>query len=371
MFTNGYCHFTHTERLRADELWRVEMVDGIRVVWLKTRPYVGNGLGRGLNMLDNMRRVLQASKALGDSPDVVLGPSVPLLTGWAAAKLADRYRVPFIFEVRDVWPDALVDMGGLSKGGLTYRVFRYIEKELYRRATRISSTLPHLADHVAGSGSDPAKIVCLPNGVNLAPFDVREQYDGGDDRQLVVMYVGGFGLDHDVPTIIRAAKILQDEGDENFRFVIIGGGVRKALCEEEARSYRLRNLEFRGPVPKSSLPDVQRDADILVAAITDTKSYRFGMNLNKLCTYFASARPVLFSGNPPNDPVAESGGGLSIRAEDPMAMVDGLRQLAKMEPVQRVRMGERGREYAQITLSMNALGDRMEKMLAAAISEFR
>ena len=62
MFTNGYCHFTQKERLRDDELWRVEMVDGIRVVWLKTRPYVGNGMGRGLNMLDNVRRVLQSSR---------------------------------------------------------------------------------------------------------------------------------------------------------------------------------------------------------------------------------------------------------------------------------------------------------------------
>lgn len=371
MFTNGYCHFTHKERLRDDELWRVEMIDGIRVVWLKTRPYAGNGLGRGLNMLDNVRRVLQSSKALGDRPDVVLGPSVPLLTGWAAARLADRYRVPFIFEVRDVWPDALVDIGGLKKNGLTYRVFRHVEKLMYRKAMRISSTLPNLADHVAGSGSDPAKIVCIPNGVDLAPYNRPESYDGGAGRPLVVMYVGGFGLDHDVPTIIRAAKILQDEGDQCFRFIVIGGGVRKVECEEEARSYQLRNLEFRSPVPKTSLPEVQRDADILVAAITDSKSYRFGLNLNKLCSYFASARPVLFSGNPPNDPVAESGGGISVRAEDPQAMVDGLRALAQMEPAERVRMGESGRRYAQTTLSMEALGDRMERMLAVAIAEFQ
>lgn len=370
MFTNGYCHFTHKERLRDDELWRVEMVDGIRVVWLKTRPYVGNGLGRGLNMLDNVRRVLQSSRTLGDRPDVVLGPSVPLLTGWAAARLADRYRVPFIFEVRDVWPDALVDIGGLKKNSLMYRVFRHVEKLMYRKAARISSTLPNLADHVAGSGSDPAKIVCIPNGVDLAPYNKPESYDGGAGRQLVVMYVGGFGLDHDVPTIIRAAKILQDEGDQRFRFIVIGGGVRKAQCEEEARSCQLRNLELRNPVPKTSLPEVQRDADILVAAITDSKSYRFGLNLNKLCSYFASARPVLFSGNPPNDPVAESGGGISVKAEDPQAMVDGLRALAQREPAERIRMGESGRRYAQTTLSMEALGDRMEKMLASAIAEF-
>jgi glycosyltransferase involved in cell wall biosynthesis len=258
----------------------------------------------------------------------------------------------------------------LKKNSLMYRVFRHVEKLMYRKAARISSTLPNLADHVIGSGSDPGKIVCIPNGVDLAPYNKPDSYDGGAGRQLVVMYVGGFGLDHDVPTIIRAAKILQDEGDQRFRFIVIGGGVRKVQCEEEARSYQLRNLEFRSSVPKTSLPEVQRDADILVAAITDSKSYRFGLNLNKLCSYFASARPVLFSGNPPNDPVAESGGGISVTAEDPQAMVDGLRALAQKEPAERIRMGESGRRYAQTTLSMEALGGRMEKMLASAVAEF-
>jgi glycosyltransferase involved in cell wall biosynthesis len=372
MFTNGYCHFTHKERLREDELWRVEMVDGIRVVWLKTHAYVGNGLGRGLNMLDNARRVLRSSRVLGDAPNVVLGPSVPLFTGWAASRLAYRYHVPFVFEVRDVWPDALVDIGGIRKNSLLYRVFRHVEKLMYRKAQRISSTLPNLTEHVTSSGADPSKVVYIPNGVDLAPFStLKEAYDGGTGRQLLVMYVGGFGLDHDVPTILRAAKILQDEGDERFRFVLIGGGVRKAQCVAEARLYGLHNLEFRDPVPKTCLPELQRHADILVAAITDAQSYRFGLNLNKLCSYFASARPVLFSGNPPNDPVKESGGGLSVKAEDPRAMVSGLRALADKQPSERIRMGECGHLFARTSLSMEVLGARMETMLASAIMDFQ
>jgi len=370
-FTNGFCHFKHTEYLDVGEYWRVEMVDGIRVVWLKTRPYSGNGRGRGLNMLDNVVRIFQASKVLGDKPDVILGPSVPILTGWAAARLARRYRVPFIFEVRDVWPDALVDIGGLSKRSPIYHAFRYIEKTLYRRAERISSTLPHLSEHVAASGSDAAKIVCIPNGVDLTAYARDLAYDGGEGRQLVVMYLGGFGLDHDVLTIIRAAKLLQDEGSSTFHFVVIGGGVRKAEAEKKVRHYKLLNLELREPIPKSDIPEVQRGADILLAAITDSKSYRFGLNLNKLCAYFASARPILFSGNPPNNPVQDSGAGLSVAAEDPLAMVAGLKELAARGAAVRIEMGERGRRYAQTALSMEVLGARMEGMLVSAIEDYK
>lgn len=370
MFTNGYCHYLHVDKLGPDEPWRVESIDGIRVVWLKTHHYQGNGAGRGLNMLTNVIASLRASRALPDRPDIVIGPSVPTLTGWAAYQLARRYRVPFIYEVRDVWPDALVDIGGLSRHSPVYYIFRSIEKLLYRRSQRISSVLPFLYEHVAASGGDRARVVCIPNGVDIGAFAPDPDYDGGKDRQLVVMYVGGFGLDHDVPTIIRAAKILQEEGDSTFRFVIIGGGVRKPECEAEARSYALRNLEFRAPVPKSELPRVQREADILVAAITDSPSYRFGLNLNKMCSYFASSRPVLLSGNPPNDSVRDAGAGVSVAAEDEGAMVAALRTLASMGPAARVELGVRGRRYAETMLSMDVLGKRMEDMLTASIAEY-
>lgn len=370
MFCNSYCHFTHREHLQPGEPWRMEFVDGIRVIWLRTFHYRGNGLGRSINMLTNVWRLVRATGTMGLLPDVVLGPSVPLLTGWGAMYLARKYRVPFIFEVRDVWPDALVDIGGLKKSSVIYRVFRLIEKQMYRRAARISSTLPYLDDHVRRAGSDPAKIVWIPNGADVSEFPDGNDYDGGN-KPLVVMYVGGFGLDHDVPTIIRAAKILQDEGSKEFQFVIIGGGVRKDACVAEATGYGLQNLKFQPPVPKSTLPAVQARADVLVAAITDSPSYRFGLNLNKLCTYFASGRPVILSGNPPNDPVRAAEAGLSIRAEDPAMMVSALRQLLAAGPLERKRLGENARRYAQVSLSLAALGDRMESMLRTAVDEHR
>ena len=368
MFCNSYCHFTHRELLNPGERWRIEFVDGIRVVWLRTYHYKGNGLGRGINMLSNVWSLLRAVAALDLRPDVVLGPSVPLLTGWGAMRLARKFDVPFVFEVRDVWPDTLVDLGGLSRSSPVYHVFRMIEKLLYRRASRISSVLPFLNDHVRLAGSDPGKIVCIPNGVDLSPYDAGGDYDGGK-QPLVVMYVGGFGLVHDVPTIVRAAKILQEEGSKDFRFVVIGGGVRKQACEAEAASYGLENLTFQAPIPKTSLPAVQAQADILIAAVTDSPTYRFGMNLNKLCSYFASRRPVVFAGNSPNDLVREAGAGVSIGPENPGMMVRALRQLLDAGPAERMRLGANARRHAENSLSLTALGTKMESMLRTVIDE--
>ena len=369
MFTNSYCHWTHKEYLTPHEKWRIEEIDGIRVVWLRTIHYTGNGLGRGMNMLSNAWRSIQVSRGLSDNPDVVIGPSVPLGTGWAASTIAVMQGAAFVFEVRDVWPIALVYDGGLSHSNPIYYVFRYLEKYLYRKSQRISATMPFIFDHVAESGSNPNKVTWIPNGVDFGRFSGFDGYDGGKKLPLVVMYVGGFGAAHDVITIIRAANILQQKGNNNFRFVIVGDGVKRAECQREALLHKLSNIEFREPVPKAVIPQLQMESDILIACVLDSDAYRFGLNLNKIFDYFASGRPVIFSGNAPNDPVVESGSGFSVPPEDPEAMVDALLKLLAKSPAERAEMGKCGRRYVENEYDMVKLTDRMELLLWQAIKE--
>lgn len=369
MFTNSYCHWTHEERLSPHEKWRIEDIDGIRVIWLRTFPYTGNGLGRGMNMLSNVWRSIAVAKTLSDKPDIVIGPSVPLFTGWAALKIAKTKRVPFVFEVRDVWPIALTYSGGLSSKSPVYYLLRILEKYLYRKANYISSTLPYISDHVYNSGGNVDKVVWIPNGVNFKRFSNFDKYTGGETLPLVAMYVGGFGAEHDVITIVRAAKILQQRGDARYRFVIIGDGPKKPECIKESLLNKLSNIEFRDPIPKLDVPKVQMEADILIASVIDSPVYQFGINLNKIYDYFASARTVIFSGKAPNDPVAESGAGFSIPPDDPDAMVRALEKFLEISPSERIEMGKHGRRWVENGFNMQKLGDSMEALLLQAIKD--
>jgi glycosyltransferase involved in cell wall biosynthesis len=229
--------------------------------------------------------------------------------------------------------------------------------------------MPFIFDHVSDSGSDPEKVTWIPNGVNFARFSGFEGYDGGKDLPLVVMYVGGFGVAHDVISIVRAAHILQQKGNDKYRFVIIGNGVKRADCEREARLNKLSNIEFRDSVPKADIPRIQAESDILVACVLNSAAYRFGLNLNKIFDYFASGRPVIFSGNAPNDPIAASGGGFSIPPEDPAAMVEALEKYLEMSPAERSAMGKRGRNWVENEFDMKALRRRMERLLLQAIKD--
>jgi glycosyltransferase involved in cell wall biosynthesis len=370
MFTNSYNHFTHEEFLGEDEKWRIEEIDGIRVVWLRTIHYKGNGLRRGLNMVSNAWRALAAARTLPDRPDVVVGPSVPLLTGWAALRLAKRYGAAFVFEVRDVWPAVLVDDGGLSKNSPVYHAFRAIEKQLYRQSQRISTVLPFVAPHVAASGGRAEIVTWVPNGVDFQRFAGADAYDGGGDRPLVVMYVGGYSPEHDVMTIVRAAAIVEARRPGAFRFVLVGGGIKRRECEEAAARAG-GTIEFRDFVPKHEVPRLQRESDILVACLINTKAFRFGLNLNKMFDYLASGRPVVFSGDAPNDPVRESGAGFTVPPEDPEAMAAALERLAGMSPAERQALGRKGRRYVEENYDMRVLGDRMDDLLRQAVTDKR
>jgi glycosyltransferase involved in cell wall biosynthesis len=250
-----------------------------------------------------------------------------------------------------------------------YYAFRAIEKRMYRAAHRISATMPFVAQHVADSGGDPSRVRWMPNGVIRERFSGFPPFDGGKAGQIVIMYVGGFGVAHDVDSLVKAAAILHREAPEAYRFVIVGNGPKKAGCVAEARRLGLSNVEFRHPVPKSEIPRVQSESDVLVAAITDSPSYRFGLNLNKIFDYFASGRPVVFSGNAPNDPIRESKAGFSVAPESPEAMADAFRAILAMRPAARRELGNRGRRYVEDNFDMHVLGRRMEQLMVEAARE--
>ena len=211
------------------------------------------------------------------------------------------------------------------------------------------------------------KIIFIPNGIDISNVNLNENYSGGDSNNLNVLYVGGFSLEHDVESIIRSANLLQKMNDSRFKFTIIGDGINKKNCIKLAESFKLRNLIFKDRIKKKLIYDVQSKADILIASIKNSKSYRFGLNLNKICTYLASARPIVFSGNPPNDLVKESKGGLSVEAENPQEIVNALIKISLLTQTQRLEMGERGRRYAENNISIHKLTERMENMLFRAI----
>ena len=369
-FTNTFCHFSRQQKRKLIGGSLLEDIDGIQVVWLNTPTYRGNGIGRGLNMLVNYRRIMiEGTNAKYGTPDVVIGPSVPILTGFAAYRVAKKNGAPFVFEIRDVWPAALVMMGALSVWNPVYLIFRIIEKFLYDRSDEIFSTLPFVGDHICQSIGRPKNFKLIPNPVDLALYGPlcptkRSRHAG----YYQISYIGGFGEDHDVFMILRAAKLLIDRSDERFSFNFFGTGAKLEQCKTFATQNSLKNVRFHKPVDKSEIARLQCQSDILVAAITDSDSYKFGLNLNKLGGYLASGRPVILSGDPPNDPITDSGSWFRIPAGDETRFIESLEAITLLSIDELEGRAMMARRYTERELSVAVLGERMERALADLIS---
>ena len=366
-FTSSYSHFTHEERLKPGEKWREEWFGKVRVLWLKTIPYKGNGLRRGANMLSNAWRAYWLGKSLKEKPDIIFGPSVPLFTGLSAYLLSRRKKCPFCFEVRDIWPQALIDLGVLSERGLIAWLFRKIEIYLYRHAVQIIAALPFAYKHICQYGIPTERVAWIPNGVNLKRIADCKGYSGGTRDKFVVIYVGRFAAGHGIDAILKAAKILQNDSISKVKFIFVGNGPNKPHYEKMIHDYKLANVELRGAVPKKEVSYVLQEGDLFVASLKNIPIYRFGINLNKIYDYLALGRPIIFAANAPNNPVADANAGISIPPDDSKAMVAAIKSILSMSPEERCILGENGRKYAETHFDVSLLAKKLENILVEVV----
>ncbi|MGQ7791824.1 glycosyltransferase family 4 protein [Faunimonas sp. B44] len=358
-------HPSGRQRLEPGERWRLERLGGVDFLWLAARSYSGNGPDRVLNMLDYTYQALRspALKAL-PRPDVVIGSSVHPLAAWAGSRLAKRYSVPFVFEVRDLWPQTLIDMGRLGERSPMTHLLRRVERALYGAAALVVTPLPRAADYIVPLGVPEEKVVWISNGVELEDPD-PPPYPRRDGRPFTLMYFGAHGGANALETVLDAMAIVQrTEGSPAIRLRLIGEGPLKPALVERSAALGLANVVFEAPVPKERVPALAAEADAFVLSTLDLpKLYRFGISMNKLFDYFAAARPVILAAAAANDPVAEAGAGPSVPPQQPERLARAILDLAATPHEERVRMGQAGYRHALEHYAYAALAAKLASRL--------
>jgi glycosyltransferase involved in cell wall biosynthesis len=334
---------------------------------VRTIAYEGAGRRRMLNWLSYAVAAFVAAMR-GMRPSVVYGSTPHLLAPVAGWLLARRYRVPFILEVRDLWPQILVEMDRLERGSWTYRVLSRIENSLYRRAVRIVVLAEGVRDELVRRGVDGAKIVVIPNGAAPTDFAVGAPRDGLRDRyqfrDRVFVYAGAHGPANGLDLLLDAAELVRDDHPE-AHFVLFGDGPSKAELVASTRSRGLDNVEFRDPVPKSAMPEVLAAADVGVHVLADVPLFRYGVSPNKVVDYMAAGLPVLT--NSPGvvgDLVASAGAGVAVEPGD---LEKGIRAVLRLSPEERAARGDAGRMYIARERSPAVLAERLEALLDSLV----
>jgi glycosyltransferase involved in cell wall biosynthesis len=354
------------QRLGPHEPFRHERFGNVPFLWVRTPRYEGNGPRRTLNMLAYACQVLRpaVTRQLA-RPAVVIGSSVHPLAAVAGALLARRFKVPFVFEVRDLWPQTLIDMGRLPQRSVLAWALRKLEQWLYRRASRIIVLLPRAWEYIVPLGVPKERIVWIPNGVDLALFPPSPAPMQVDSRAFTLMYFGAHGQANGLETLIDAMAIVRRHlADVSVHLRLIGDGPMKPQLIAQAQRLGLTSVSFEPPIPKVEIPRLAREADAFVIVVRDLPNlYRFGISMNKLFDYLAAGRPIVIASSAANDPVAESGAGLSVRSNSPVELAQAIVRLIKTAPLDRLKMAAAGRHFVEAHHSYVALSARLAAVL--------
>ncbi|MCW2921751.1 MAG: glycosyl transferase group 1 [Thermoleophilia bacterium] len=349
-----------------DQRGRHEL-DGMQLILLG--GYYTNHLPDWRRAWQFLRVMLRASllrRLPNGRPDVVVATSTPLTIGVPGWILARRYGVPFVFEVRDLWPEAPIQLGVL-RNPILQRIARRMERFLYRRADAIIPLSPGMERGVIAAGADPMKVVTIPNASDTDLFDpalrdraLLDRYDIAD--RFVAVHAGMMGEANGLDYVLDAARVLHERGDTSIAILVIGeGGTRPRLLERAAQ-LGLDNIHFPGSVVKSELGAIVSSCDAGIVSFADYPVLATN-SPNKLFDALAAGLPCVVNSDGWTRPLVEQhDAGCYVDVREPAQLADALQRLQRDEAL-RTRQGANARRLAEDVFARDRLAARFCDLL--------
>jgi glycosyltransferase involved in cell wall biosynthesis len=283
-------------------------------------------------------------------PDVIIASSPQLLVGLSGWWLACARQVPFVFEVRDLWPESLAAVGVGNEASLLYHALGSVAKFLYRRADRIVVVSPSFQAHLTRHWRVPEqKIAVVENGVEAGTFspfavvsdNLRKQL--GAEGKFLVCYIGTMGNAHGLETLLDAAAQLRQQ-IPNVLFLLLGEGAEKERIKTLAQSRGLSNVLFLDQQPRERIPAFISASDACLVLLKKTEVFKTVIP-TKMLEFMSCARPVILGvEGQARQIVEDAGAGLAIEPENSEALVRAIHQLSADRELC-ITMGQKGREY--------------------------
>lgn len=352
-----------------------EVHDGVSFIRVPALQHGATYAMRVLSMLSYMLGAIRVTKGL-DTPDVIVGSSVHPFAAWIAWRLARKTGCRYVFEIRDLWPETIIELGGVSRHHPFIMLLSRIERVLVRNADKVVTLLPNAYTYLARFGIPEDKVAVVPNGIDVSRLDdIDRQLPSYIDMELnrlqgafIVAYAGAHGLANRLDTVIDAAAKCKGMGETGIEFLLVGDGPDKPRLRQRAEELQLENVTFAGRVDKELVLSLLARCNAGVIALTKTALYEYGISPNKLFDYMLAGLPVVMAGDAPNNPVSNGTGGIVVPYDDADGMAKALVDLAADRDKAR-EMGLRGRQYVTRNHSSAHLASLMERALLEALSE--
>lgn len=312
-------------------VWRSEStLDGIRVVRVKSFICANEGfIKRTLDYMSFMATgTLEALRQ--PMPDILVTTSPQFfcaVAGWVVSRVRS---MPWVFELRDLWPESIVAVGAM-KHGIVIKALEALELHMYKKADRIVSVTESFKDNLIDRGIDEDKIDVVLNGVNLNLFQPRErnselEAEWGLRGKFVVGYLGTLGMAHGLDKVLDSAALLMDHPD--IVFMIAGAGARRDFLANEIGTRQLSNVKLLPSQPRERMPDVWSVQDAALISLQNSDLFRTVIP-SKIFEAMGMGIPMIVS-LPEGETtrlVSKLGSGVTVPPENPKALADEILRL--------------------------------------------
>ena len=282
---------------------------GFTFVWIDMPSYAeAHSKQRVFNWFLFPWRLQKLTKLIPDKPDAIISSSPSPFAFLGAERLAKKFKAKLFFEVRDIWPLTLIELGGYSPKHPFIRLMQWAEDRAYQKSDGVISNLKNSVEHMRSRGMDPKKFYWIPNGFSLN--EVNQEVPLNEDTnsklpkdKFIIGYTGTIGVANALDTLIEAAEIVQNKPD--IAFVVVGQGKERVALEQVVKDKKLSNIYFIDSIPKIEIQAMLAKFDACYIGWLNDDLYRFGIGANKIPEYLYSGKPMLHRFSGKGDPIEE------------------------------------------------------------------
>lgn len=362
--------FVHPRRtfVTEEEKNEIEKIEGLLLNWLWSFPHKTNDFRRIINM-GSFAAVFFLAGLFKKKPDVLVASSPHLFTAFAGWMLSKIKGCPFVLEVRDLWPDSLIKMGGLNNKAVV-RMLTWMELFLYRHADKIIVLTEHQRKFIRDKGIDENKIELIPNGIVVGSWQPdpskRAEFRrkmGVPEDEFVAIYTGAHGPANALEYVVKAGRHLKP----GISIVLIGDGPEKEKLLKIKQEEGLDNIHLLDPVPKSQIFDYTYAADCGIISLADNEVFR-GARPNKLFDYTFIGLPIVSTVDGEVREIVEKNEvGVFAGAEDPEGLARAIDQMRQLTPEQKERIRKNGQDYIDREGDRKKLAHRFYEILETLV----
>jgi glycosyltransferase involved in cell wall biosynthesis len=341
-----------------------ENVDGVNYLWIKVPQYSqSHSKRRVLKWFNytNSLYCLPVSKM--PKPDYILLSPMQTLPIFPVLKWAKKFNSKLIFEVKDIWPLSIIELGGYSPKHPFIRLLKYAEKVCIKKSDAMVSVLPNYSQYLKEQGFQK-KAYYIPNGIdinelqNIEPLDKEIASQIPDDK-FIVGYAGTVGIANALNYLVETAKLLKD--NSNIVFIVVGNGSEKEHLIKQSEG--LNNIKFLPAIPKRQIQSLLQKFDVCYIGLEYSPLFKFGVSPNKLFDYMYASKPIVFSINSPNNVVEQANCGIAVPPSTPKDIAESVINLFNMYDEERKQLGNNGKKIVLENHTFEKLAKKYSELL--------